>query len=58
MMPRLLYGLQRRLRPAYLFLVVSSAAGLAIAGALDLGWGLELADLRQRALIQPGLLGR
>ena len=56
--------LRRRLLPAYLFLVVYSAAGLAIVGVPTLGWDLRLVDLRlpetelrPRVLPQPGLLG-
>ena len=50
--------------PAYLFLVVYSAAGLAIVGVPALGWDLRLvdlrmpeADLRPCVLPQLGLLG-
>ena len=57
--------LRRRLLLAYLFLVVYSAARLAIVGVPALGWDLRLvdlrmpeADLRPCVLPQPGLLGR
>ena len=57
-------NLRRRLLPAYLFLVMYSAARLAIVGVPALGWDLRLvdlrlpeADLRPRVLPQPGLLG-
>ena len=46
MMSGLPSGWQRRLQPAYLFLVVYFATGLAIIGAPALGWDLGLADLR------------
>ena len=56
--------LRRRLLPAYLFLIVYFAAGLAIVGVPASGWDLRLvdlrlleADLRLRVLPQPGLLG-
>ena len=55
---------RQRLPPAYLFLVVYSAAGLAIVGVPTLGWDLRLVDLRLPeaelrpwVLPQPGLLG-
>jgi hypothetical protein len=58
------FGWRRRLQLAYLFLVVYSTTGLAIVGALAPEWDLGLADLRpleadlrQRALLQLGLLG-
>jgi hypothetical protein len=57
--------LRRRLLPAYLFLIVYFAAGLAIVGVPASGWDLRLvdlqlseADLPPRVLPQPGLLGR
>ena len=56
--------LRRRLLPAYLFLVVYSAVGLAIVGVPALGWDLRFVDLRlpeaelrPRVLPQPGPLG-
>ena len=64
MMSRLPFGLQRRLQPAYLLLVVYSATGLLIVGAPTPGWDLGLADLwlpeadfLPWALLQLGLLG-
>ena len=56
--------LRRRLLPAYLFLIMYFAAGLAIVGVPAPGWDLRLVDLRlpeanlrPRVLPQPGLLG-
>ena len=56
--------LQRRLLPAYLFLVMYSTAGLAIVGVPAPAWDLRLVDLRlpeanvrPRALPPPVLLG-
>ena len=55
---------QRAAQTSYLFLVVYSAAGLAIVGVPALGWDLRLVDLRLPeaelrpwVLPQPGLLG-
>ena len=45
MMSGLRSGWQRMLQPAYLFLTVYFATGLAVVGAPAPGWGLELADL-------------
>jgi len=64
MMSVLPSDLRRRLLLAYLFLVVYSAAGLAIVGVPAPGWYLRLVDLRlpeanvrPRALPPPVLLG-
>jgi hypothetical protein len=46
MMSGLPSKLRRRLLPAYLFLVMYSAAGLAIVGVSAPGWDLRLVDLR------------
>ena len=64
MMSVLPSDLRQRLLPTYLFLVVYSAAGLAIVGVPALGWDLRLVDLRLPeaklrpwVLPQPGPLG-